>query len=418
MITEHESREEVERAVIGCIMLDAHKTMPHAVNEAVEDGWFINATLRKVYGICMANFATGKPIDTLTIGNALQGTERELVLDCLSEQITASYAPHYIEMLRSYNRYQQAATIAQSATRQLERVHPVESQPVIESIQTQMQSLGAEIVTTRPLGELARETVLEWQQPQTNRKTRVVWPLSVLNEIIGGLTDELVYICAGESVGKTAFSLQLLVENDNIRMYGAMASLESTVKRLIPRLISQIAQVNTLDVDRGHHTPEIMQRVEDAATRIAQLGFVATDRPMTLEQLHAWARLSVQRGAAFIVVDNTRHIKVTGNFGNDPVKTMSHVSIRLKQIRDDIGVPVFALHHTNKDGDVSWSRDLRKDVDVLIFLTHNEQMSVKPDAANKWRGKWFVDFTIDKNRDGRKGMTVAREFDKETQTFL
>jgi hypothetical protein len=97
---------------------------------------------------------------------------------------------------------------------------------------------------------------------------------------------------------------------------------------------------------------------------------------------------------------------------------MRYVSLRLKRMRDDLRIPVIALHHANAEGDVSWSRDLRRDVDVLLMMAHNEERSVTPESANGFRGRWFVDWTVDKCRDGRKGMTLVTEFDKERQVFI
>jgi replicative DNA helicase len=413
----HESRPDVERAVIGCILHDADRAMPVAIQAGMRPDWFVDTTLKAAYTLAERLYGDGKAVDYLTLCAQAKRPESIKILDqCTEATLTVAYLPYYVDMLELYHKHAVALSLAENHAARLSQIHPLEAEGEIEVMQESWEGLGAQRLSTPPLYDLATGLIDEWEKPQNLRPVRVQWPVDELNEIIGGLTDELVYVCAAESVGKTAFVLQFLIVNGARKVNGALASLESSARRLIPRMLSQIARVNTLEIDRGHYTPAHIEKVRSAAEQLIDPGFTVHDRPMTTEQLLAWGRLCMARGAQYLVVDNTRHIQVRQNF-RSPVEEMRYISLRLKRMRDELRIPVIALHHANAEGDVSWSKDLRRDVDVLLMLSHNEERSVMPEAANSYRGRWFVDLKVDKCRDGRKGMTLELEFDKEHQTF-
>jgi replicative DNA helicase len=411
-----ESREQTEKAVIGSILLDGAAAMAEAINHGMDEDWFNNMTLRRIYNECLSLFVAAKPIDSYSIGMKLGKDDREVLLSTIDDTITSANASHYIELLNMHRQYQRAVLIADTSKRRLEKVHPAESMEVIDHLKTQWSGIGGVLRKTKQIGDLAMEKVEDWMTPPDQRAQKVVWPLEKLNTIIGGLTNELVFVVAAESVGKTALVNQTLLANEKVGMAGYVASLESTAKRLVPRFISNIARINTLKIEHGFYTQEMMDRARAAAEYLKTVSFNINDSPMTLEQLHAWAKISVQNGAKFLVVDNTRHIIVNGI--KDDVARYSAISAKLTQIRNDVQVPVIALHHANQKGDVSWSQDFRRDGDILLILTHNEGMSRPGTDDDKFQGYWVVDFTVAKNRDGRKGMTIPFEFYKEHQKFM
>jgi replicative DNA helicase len=418
-----QSREEIEKAVIGSILLDGADVMPEAVNEGLAEDWFIHPVMKKIFKEALHMFAEAKPIDSCSIGLKLKDDERISLLDAIDSTITSAHAKHYMELLNTHRQHAMALQVADTSKRALERVHPLESLSVIDTLKGQWSSIGGETYKCKSLGAMAVEQVNEWELPKEKKPQKVVWPLEWMNTAIGTMGEELVYVVAKESVGKTAFCIQLLMANHNAGMAGYMASLESSAPRLVPRMIGHIAHVNTLTIDRGFYTPEIIERCRKAAAFLETALFKIVDRPMTIEQLHAWAKISVQQGAKFLIIDNTRSIRITQNFGNNAVLEMRHISSRITQIRNDVRVPIIVIHHAadTKEGekmDVSWSKDIKRDTDILLFMENNAEEHIAPTQENKYVGRWVVNFEVRKNRDGRTGMIVPVEFYKEHQRFL
>ena len=121
-----------------------------------------------------------------------------------------------------------------------------------------------------------------------------------------------------------------------------------------------------------------------------------------------------------LVLDNTRHIR-RGNSSESRVEWMGSLSARLKQLRDDTGVPLLVLHHATKPNehgkeDVSWSSDIRRDADCLVFLREDEERTT-PYSGPDEMGRCCVTFDVEKNRDGLRGVRVPLHFIKWRQAF-
>jgi hypothetical protein len=141
-----------------------------------------------------------------------------------------------------------------------------------------------------------------------------------------------------------------------------------------------------------------------------------SDAQATAEQLIAWGIAEKRAGSRLLIVDNMKHIRTTSKYNSLP-ELFRELSLKAKRLRDETKLPVIMLHHTNEDGDVSWSKDIKRDVDILITMTKDEDLSVTP-AVPGDQAIDFVRFKIDKNRDGQAGLSVPVRFRKEIQTFV
>jgi replicative DNA helicase len=403
-----------ERIVIGSILTDADSVIPVIINMGARAEWFLEPRLASCWTILDGMYAAGKAIDLWLMLEQTRGEIPPGILEqCVDAVTTVAHAEHHAAyLLHAYER-RYAITLAKRNLSTLEASTAAEAADMFAPIADAWLNVGNAPTVTIPLAAIGADQINQWEVPKP--EGRVMWPLERLNQLVGGLEDELVYLCAGESVGKTALVLQML--RCNRAMKGALASLESSRARLVPRLVGQIARINTLSLKLGKGNPLMFKKARDAAQTLDSLPFTISDTPMDLERLTAWGRMEIKRGAKYLVVDNTRHIRTRQAY-RSPVEQMRDVSIRLKALRDDVGVPVVVLHHSNADGDVSWSKDLRRDADILMFLRHNEDESRLPDEDNGYVGHWVVDCVVDKNRDGNKGFAVQAVFEKEIQTFV
>jgi len=142
-----------------------------------------------------------------------------------------------------------------------------------------------------------------------------------------------------------------------------------------------------------------------------------TDRAMSIDRLCAWAKGEAAMGAEIIIVDNMKHIRVPG-FNGSRVEMFIELSARLKMLRDDIRKPVIVIHHLNKDMDLSWSDDIWRDADIVMFLERNEEHSIDDNLLTGEKGRSVVDLKVKKNRDGVANIGFVLEFLKESQIFV
>jgi replicative DNA helicase len=248
--------------------------------------------------------------------------------------------------------------------------------------------------------------------------TLLEWPVPSITRNMGRVDREIIWIVARESVGKTAFVIQWLLRLGLDGHMVSMASLESSCESVGSRAIANIGELDNFHIRQRSASKGLVERAYKYADTIPKCIRVI-DSSMSLDQLYAWGKSEARRGSKLIVIDNTRHITVRGNI--DRVNEVAEISSRMKQLRDETQIPVVILHHSTYDAktgkeDVSWSKDIRRDADVIIFLKADEELTEVPQSPAD-PGKWAVRFCVDKNREGRKGYDILTRFVKEHQLF-
>jgi replicative DNA helicase len=364
-------------------------------------------------------YASGKSVDLLTVwaelcANPTNSVAHQFLTDCVDCCPTASSAGHYLDLVKLAWRREQATNMARYAVERVQESDDIDT--VCAAIQAEWSEFcqGGLGEDRRTNAEVAAELIEKWRDPKANPND-VLWPLSALNSHIGALSDELVWIAATESTGKTAYALQMCVTLAQKGIISSFCSLESRRDKLIQRLVGMVGGINTLRLRHrlasNEEYDDVLKRV---VPRIDELPIHISDASMNIEQIHAWARAEVSNGSRLLIIDNARHVRPSKTYKSE-VERMMDLSLRLKWVRDEAGIPLVVLHHLNAEGDVSWSKDLKKDADILIFMTDNEDESMGSDEGGPSRS--IIDFETVKNREGMKDFTAQGEFVKEHQTF-
>jgi replicative DNA helicase len=235
---------------------------------------------------------------------------------------------------------------------------------------------------------------------------------------MGRVDRELIWIVAQPSLGKTAMILQWAIMLGGQGHTVAIASLESQRDALGSRAIANVGPLDNFTIRQRRAGSETIAAAYDAAHRIPDTIRIA-DNKMTIDQVYAWGKSEVRRGAVMLIIDNTRHIHVRGNV--DRVNEVAEISAKTKQLRDETHVPVVVLHHSKIDAksgaeDVSWCKDIEKDADVMVFLKADPDNSVAPNTEND-PGVWAVRWFVKKNRESRADYEILLRFLKQYQLF-
>ena len=89
----------------------------------------------------------------------------------------------------------------------------------------------------------------------------------------------------------------------------------------------------------------------------------------------------------------------------------------MKELRDDLGIAMIVLHHLNKDDQMAWSSDIKRDADIMFFIKENEARTIKATEANSWQPMDVVKIELEKSRDGGRYLQWDVEFIKQYQDF-
>lgn len=408
----------MEHAVLGAVITDGTHAAAICARHGVSTSWF-TAPRTELWRYLMDEcFAVGKVIDSTTVMRIRD--ERKigdtlLVERCMDACVTVAHLEYYIEVLRGQ------ALLRESRIRISADAKLIES-ATAETIQHDMLALArgwteacGSRVESKSIVEVGEALVKKWETPAAPGE--IQWPLSSLQKHLGSLEDDLVFVCAQQSVGKTAFAVQWSVCLGHAGISVAYNSLESSIGRIVTRMIAQIGHVDTWKLRNREALPNQYTIAHMAVKTAGKLPLRINDMPMTIDQVRAWGILEKARGSKMLVIDNMKHIQAGRKFGST-VEEFRYLSSSLKWLRDEVRLPVVVLHHLTDDGDVSWSKDIKRDADLLIYMTDDMENSTPASRENNWSGDSVVNFTVRKNRDGKKEMTIPLRFHKDVQTFV
>lgn len=411
--------KDIQKSVIGATINLGKKGMAACLSVGVEEAWFTGLNCQ-IWSVMLQMFSSGSYIDLLTVGERLKGVVRPLYLEeCYEFAISPSAIENYATMLKYQYMFQKGAQLARANLQKFETARWDDVEDAVGSIQKSWNQFRLPSAGSEDIVEIGKKQIDRWRSPDKDKGT-IYWPLPELAKVLPPLTDELIVICAKESVGKTAIVLQWLNQLADLGTICSLNSLESKKARIWPRLVAHRKQMNMRPLTRGEADDLRYDAAREALEEIGKLPLRISDVGMTTDQIPAWAQAEESAGSKFLVIDNMRHIRPASKSKSLPEQYQA-ISLCVKWLRDDTGLPTCLLHHLSEDKhgnlDTAWGKDVRKDADILIFLTENTDLSVPATEENGWRGVTMIDFELRKDRDGLRNVCVQLAFRPDVQTF-
>jgi len=406
-----DDRTKVERAVIGCMALEGRAT-DYFVREGGNEDWFADRQCRTGCKAILARHAKGRDVDILLLQQTTMLHEGWW-LDSMDATPTAAHVEYYVDLLAKHIMIGKVALLTSQADGKIARLGVDGAEEVVEWLDAAIQS----VVFNRPQVESSmKDHATEWLDRMTapaSERLLLDWPVGSITSQLGRVDNELIWISSLPSVGKSALALQwgqILAEQ---RITNSLLSLESGMGSIASRVIAQHGQMNTMPIRKGMASEEEIAKARHIIANLPDEMRIHHD-VMNIDQIRSWAKAEKRKGSRLLQIDNTRHIEIPG--ASTRVDGMAEMSIKLKRIRDETGLPVVVYHHSkiNENGkeDVSWSSDIRRDTDILVFLKE------MPDAINH-EGDLTncVMFDLQKQREGVQYCQITLEFKKNVQTF-
>ena len=407
--------------VSSLMFFGANKSIEHALASGVEECWFTKSIHAKIWRVALEIYAENKEVQSISITNRDPTISKETVLKIMDAQCPWPDSILAIEGFAvEYKERRFLADIDECRAAVVRASH--DNKDAALAIAKDRLLSADYIKEGRKEPDMIEETIKEityWQETPVDDRTGLRWPLASIDRIIGPITDELVFLSAMPSVGKTAFALAMMVHAADHATRIGFASLETPAKRLGARFMTIASGINAtklrlgkewiLGQPHGAFNEDYDLARETLAKYKGKHGWTFEAR--TLEQIGVWAKMEKDKGAKAIIIDNMKHIQMPSN-GMDLPAQFRALSLGLKDIRDKTGIAVIVLHHLNQKGEQSWSGDIKRDADIIVNL-HDIDKDTPPDDASVANKMAFI---VDKNRDGQTGAT-ALSFLKRIQKF-
>jgi replicative DNA helicase len=390
-----------EELVIGSILLTNGKALDE-LTLSPED--FELIPTGKIYETMLEMKLHREPIDVMTVGMKLPRYASDLH-DMITATPTAASVGYYAEK------------VIEAATRK--RVHQagnllsVKSKgenigEVIEVARKELETLIEKNQATKPT--YVDDELLPYMDELDKPKEYAQSPWPSLNELIMGFKPGGLYIIgARPGIGKTIVGLQIAWE---LSKSGAVSfhSLEMARNELFNRIISMEAEVYIGNINKGGIRDHEWQKIAEMKQRTSKHRLAIHDKSgQTMQQIRALATSVKNEGQLkAIVVDYLGLIQDTMQ-GRKRYEMITDISIGLKNLARDLGVPVIALAQLNRgpeqrkdaEPDLADLRDsggIEQDADVVILL---HRVKTETDLL-EWQKSGMI-MKVAKNRHGATG---------------
>lgn len=275
------------------------------------------------------------------------------------------------------------------------------------------------------LGDVIEEAAEKYDRRSETGKCALGFTTGIpkLDDLLGGLRDEALYILAGPpGSGKTSFALQLacFVARQAPVVY---VTFENSPANLVLKALCRIAGVAPATVERGLTDPaRLLPAVEEFRPLASRVAFLEGTTKTTTPQIRARGLQAMNKcrtDKCMVVVDYLQ--RMAHNRGYMDLR--SNVSALVGELVDlarRLKSPVLALSSLSRTGyrggdaraDISTlkeSGDLEYGADVVMFLATPEGRQAVPPAR-------AIDLVIAKNRYGELG-AVPLIFRADTGLF-
>jgi replicative DNA helicase len=257
----------------------------------------------------------------------------------------------------------------------------------------------------------ANEWLEEFKKPITH-DNRLSFGYKMLDDLIMLENTNLGIIGARPGVGKSAYALNLAknfcLQNRNV----LFVSLEMSSKEVLNRLIANMSGVEHDKIMRKLPlTKDEESAIEKAAEKVKEFNLTIYDKgSMTVDHLYNLAKKMNRQGKLDVLLLDYMQLMDGGkrSTGND-VSDISYISRKLKQLAQEIYIPVIALSQLSRAGvqpsgkvrepqlsDLRQSGSIEQDANFVLML-HSE------DVDDKFPDRKFITMFIRKNRSGSLG---------------
>lgn len=405
---------EAEQSVIGAILLDSNAL--DRIEGLIAEADFYHHDHRLIFSAARTLTNTGKPVDAITVAEALEATgslSRVGGLRYLGEiaQNTPSSAniKRYAEIVRAHAMRRNLLALATDI--QASCMAPgADVSRIIDQADAAMAQL-IDTGTDEPtmLYEGMFDAIQDIDDRSTGRRpSGLLTGIAELDTITGGLEPgQLVIVAARPSVGKTALALNIA---DHATQQGnsiAFFSLEMTRRELIQRLISLRTSVSVSEMRSGELTPEQWNLISASHGQADGQRLHLIDRSsIGVPYVRATARkLKRKHGLNLIIVD---YLGLMRGEGQNRTQEIGSLSRGLKALAKELGVPVIVLAQLNRAtetrqdkrpmlSDLRDSGEIEQDADIVAMLHREDQHN----PASEWCG--LAELIVRKNRSGPLG---------------
>lgn len=370
-----------ERQVIGAVL-----TSPAALDDvsAILNGTdFASPRHEAIYDAAMALASSGKPHDVAAVGDALASDLSRVgglayLWRLAGATVTAANAEYHAAIVREESMRRQVARVANELIAAADMHDGTTALDLLNLARGRLDALAAEDVQDTPNEVAVWEAVKALDAPRG-----LPTPWRDLTHALGGWRPGALYIIgARTSVGKSVVALNSLLDMARRGKRAVLFSLEMSKTEVYHRMLSNIARVDGMRIQRNELRREDRDALTAAAEQVAHLPLVIDDRAgITPAQIRSRVKSEQRKGeVGLVIVDYLGKVKPpAGTPKNDRRVQVDAIAWAHKELARELHVPVIAMSQLNRGlehradkmpmlSDLRESGGQEQDADVVVLL--------------------------------------------------
>ncbi|MCC6870516.1 MAG: replicative DNA helicase [Burkholderiales bacterium] len=391
---------EAEQSVLGGLLLD--NEAGDRIGDLITDEDFYSDAHRVIYGQIVKLAGEGKPVDVITLSEALGATHQLdyvgglAYLGALVANVpSAANIRHYAQIVRERAILRRLAAtageIADTAFNPLGR----SARTVLDEAEAKVLHIGEQgsrgqrtyaLLKDLLVGAVERIEEL-YNRDNPSDVTGIASGFTDLDRETAGLQPgDLIIVAGRPSMGKTALALNIAEHVAlDLKLPVVVFSMEMGATQLAMRMIGSVGRLDAQKLRTGRLAPDDWERLSAALGRLSEATILIDETPaLTVIELRARARrLHRQyKGLGLVVVDYLQLMQAHSQ-GENRATEISEISRSLKALAKELKVPVVALSQLNRSLEQRPNKrpvmsDLRECVtgDTLVMLADGSRVPI------------------------------------------
>ena len=387
---------QAQYSVLGSALIEP-KVVPQIM--AATNCEDFSGPCRTVYEAISDVFASGFPVDLVSVSAKLGDEYRGFLLQLMNITPTAANVGRYIELCREQSRVLRCRQIGVDLSQS-------EDSDTVKRLIEQASSLMASAQASRSVN--MQDALRRFFDRAEKPVKYLSWPIKELEAELHVGPGKFIVLGADPSVGKTAFALQCAWHWAATGKVGFF-SFETDPETLFDRLISSFTGIPMEAIKLNRISRREWDAICQATQAITQRKLdLIPAAGMTVSDIRARA---MESGYKIIIID---YLQIVASKGGSRYEQVTNISIDLHTMAQSLGVTVLALaqlsrsdgDRTPRNSDLRESGQIEQDAD-LIFMLQLENQAV-PEGPRK--------MFVTKNKEGRL-FQLLLSFDGRHQTF-
>ncbi len=417
---------EAEQSILGGLLLDNEAA--DRIGDVISEEDFYTDAHRVIYRHISTLVSEGKPVDVVTLSEALASTQKLdyvgglAYLGALVNNVpTAANIRHYADIVRERSILRQLAAtageIAETAYNPLGR----NAKAVLDEAEAKVLHIAEQGARGQRTFAVLKDVLLDvverietlYNRDNPSDVTGVATGYTDLDRMTSGLQPgDLVIVAGRPSMGKTSLAVNMGEHVAlELKLPVVVFSMEMGAAQLAMRLIGSVGRLDQHKLRTGRLGPDDWERLSGALGRLSEAQILIDETPAlnAIEVRSRARRLHKQYGQLGLVIVDYIQLMQASSPGENRATEISEISRSLKGLAKELKVPVIALSQLNRSleqrpnkrpvmSDLRESGAIEQDADVILFIYRDEVYNEdSPD-------KGVAEIIVAKQRNGPIGM--------------